>query len=161
MLELNDYKKLISLAPIAAIDLIIRDGEQQVLLGERLNAPAKGCLFVPGGRIYKGETIFSTLKRITKCEISLDLRIDAFSLFGVFEHLYDDSFFEDTELSSHYTLSVFEVLVDEDQKEKISYCSQHGKFIFMSEARILASNAVHQYVKNYFIPNPQNGICSR
>jgi colanic acid biosynthesis protein WcaH len=48
---------VIRLAPLIAIDLIIRSARDEVLLGLRKNEPAKGCYFVPGGMILKNERL--------------------------------------------------------------------------------------------------------
>jgi hypothetical protein len=47
-------------APLVAIDLIIRNARDEVLLGLRKNEPAKGCYFVPGGTILKSERLAET-----------------------------------------------------------------------------------------------------
>ena len=48
---------VIRLAPLIAIDLVIRNARDEVLLGLRKNEPAKGCYFVPGGMILKNERL--------------------------------------------------------------------------------------------------------
>ncbi len=47
------FLKVIDAAPLVTIDLIIRNPKSDVLLGKRLNRPAQGFWFVPGGRIRK------------------------------------------------------------------------------------------------------------
>ncbi len=44
-----ELDSVIRLAPLIAIDLIIRNASGGVLLGLRRNEPAKDCYFVPGG----------------------------------------------------------------------------------------------------------------
>jgi hypothetical protein len=53
----DDFAFIVRNAPLVSIDLIIRDPEHRVLLGRRVNEPAKGHYFVPGGAIRKNETI--------------------------------------------------------------------------------------------------------
>ena len=63
-----DLSVAVRLGPIVAIDLIIRDESDRVLLGFRTNEPAKGVYFVPGGRIWKDERISDAFERILKAE---------------------------------------------------------------------------------------------
>lgn len=48
----------------------------QVLLGQRLNRPAQGYWFVPGGRIHKDETMTQAFARLTKEELGVELQTD-------------------------------------------------------------------------------------
>jgi colanic acid biosynthesis protein WcaH len=43
----NEFAEVIRLTPLVAIDLIVRSPEAKVLVGRRVNEPAKGLLFVP------------------------------------------------------------------------------------------------------------------
>ena len=61
--------EIIKATPLVSIDLVIRNPTGKVLLGKRINRPAKGYWFVPGGRIIKNETIGHALKRIFKAEV--------------------------------------------------------------------------------------------
>jgi len=69
---------VIRLAPLIAIDLIIRDARDQVLLGLRKNEPARGCYFVPGGMIVKNERLADAFARLAKNETPADRRVRAF-----------------------------------------------------------------------------------
>ena len=51
------FAQVIEHAPLIAIDLLVEDKEQRVLLGWRKNPPAQSSWFVPGGRIQKNETL--------------------------------------------------------------------------------------------------------
>lgn len=53
MLPDNLFSELVKYAPLVAIDLILEDKEKKIILGKRLNKPAQGYYFVPGGRIHK------------------------------------------------------------------------------------------------------------
>ena len=53
----DDFAHIVRYAPLVSIDLIVRDLEENVLLGLRANEPAKNTYFVPGGVIRKNETI--------------------------------------------------------------------------------------------------------
>ena len=58
------FSSIIEHAPLISMDLVVRDGAGRVLLGKRLNRPAKGFWFVPGGRIRKGERFEASFSRL-------------------------------------------------------------------------------------------------
>ena len=53
LLPHDQLRDVVRLAPLAAIDLVIRHSRDEILLGLRNNKPAKACYFVPGGMILK------------------------------------------------------------------------------------------------------------
>ena len=42
---------------LPSYDLVIEDGAGHVLVGMRNNEPARGCWFVPGGRVFVGDSV--------------------------------------------------------------------------------------------------------
>lgn len=52
-LDRTKFSTVIENTPLVSIDLIVLNSQDQALLGHRLNKPALGSWFVPGGRIYK------------------------------------------------------------------------------------------------------------
>lgn len=54
-LDQSLFKTIVANTPLISIDLIIRNESGMALLGQRLNQPAQGYWFVPGGRIFKDE----------------------------------------------------------------------------------------------------------
>ena len=50
----DEYSKIIKQTPLVSIDVCILKG-RNILLGKRINPPAKDFFFVPGGRIFKSE----------------------------------------------------------------------------------------------------------
>ena len=66
MLKKEHFKEVVKNAPLIALDLIVFDKEKLVLLGLRNNNPGIGLWIVPGGRIYKNETLKDALKRISQ-----------------------------------------------------------------------------------------------
>lgn len=58
------FKSVIQHTPLISIDLIVRNEQGEVLLGKRVNAPAKGYWFVPGGRVRKNETLDDAFVRL-------------------------------------------------------------------------------------------------
>ena len=49
------FAHIVAHAPLVAIDLLVQDTQQRLLLGWRNHPPARGYWFVPGGRIRKNE----------------------------------------------------------------------------------------------------------
>jgi len=151
-LEKELFSSIIENTPLISIDLIIKDSEGKILLGQRINKPAKNSWFVPGGRIYKDEKIEDAFKRITKDEIGKEFNISNSSFKGVYQHFYDDNVFNDN-FSTHYIVLGFELVI----KEKLSLGTiQHEKYKWFTQDELLKSDEVYSYVKDYF--NIKKGI---
>ncbi len=100
-LSLTEFEQVVQHAPLFAIDLVVLNNSNEMLIGERLNAPAKGAWFVPGGRVYKNESLEEAFKRISKAELGFQIKRNQAWLLGLFDHFYDDSFFS-ADVSTHY-----------------------------------------------------------
>ena len=145
-LEKELFSSIIQNAPLISIDLVVKNSNDKILLGKRVNKPAKNSWFVPGGRIYKDETIQDAFKRITKDEIGKAYDISNASFKGVYQHFYDDNVFNDN-FSTHYIVLGFELVI----KEELSLGTvQHEKYKWFDEDVLLASTEVYSYVKDYF-----------
>ena len=70
-LDKQTFSTVIKSSPLVSIDLVVINPDGQALLGQRLNRPAKGFWFVPGGRILKNESLGNAFKRLTLEELSL------------------------------------------------------------------------------------------
>ena len=66
------WRTCVNSAPIFGIDMIILSKGNHMLMGRRINNPAKGKLFVPGGRVYKNENMLDAFNRILLSETSLN-----------------------------------------------------------------------------------------
>ena len=64
-LPLNCFKQVVQHSPLFGVDLIVVNSQNGVLMGERINAPAKGFWFVLGGRVYKNERLEQALLRVS------------------------------------------------------------------------------------------------
>ena len=146
MLNDTEFLRIIAATPLVSIDLILRNERDEVLLGQRLNKPAQGCWFVPGGRIGKNERVADALRRISQREIGVV--ITETELLGVFDHIYPDNFLGAPDVNTHYVvlglaapLSTQVPLVTDDQ---------HGELRWWSVDALLASEVVHENTKAYF-----------
>lgn len=146
MLDFDTFKIVIKSTPLISIDFIIKNDNDQILLGQRINKPASGYLFTIGGRIYKNERLEDAKNRILLDETGLNLRELKSRFLGVFEHFYTDSFVSDS-ISTHYINLAYEITVKniENLPKK-----QHSNYLWLSIDELMNSSIVHEHVKNYF-----------
>lgn len=137
------FKSIIQHTPLISIDLIVRNEKGEVLLGKRVNAPAKGYWFVPGGRVRKNETLDDAFVRLVREELGIEsgvTRADA-KFLGVFEHFYDDNFFDDV-IKTHYIVLAYSI----NSNTEIFFSNQHQYMKWLKNI----DNEVHPYNLNYF-----------
>ncbi len=145
-LDKDTFSSVIQNAPLISIDLVVKNSEDKILLGQRVNKPAKNSWFVPGGRIYKDEKIENAFQRITKDEIGKAFDISNAKFKGIYQHFYDDNVFNDN-FSTHYIVLGFELVI----KEELSLDTiQHEKYKWFTKEELLCSEDVYSYVKDYF-----------
>ena len=146
MLCFEEFKTVVKNTPLISIDFIVKNDENKILLGRRVNKPAKDFLFTLGGRVYKNEKLEDAKNRIVKDEIDLDLKTLDPKFIGVYEHFYEDSFVND-DISTHYVNLAYEINISymQDLPKK-----QHDDYVWLSLDELLNSKKVHKYVKDYF-----------
>jgi colanic acid biosynthesis protein WcaH len=146
-LPVNLFKSVAASAPLISIDLIVRNNHGKILLGKRTNRPAKGYWFVPGGRVLKEESLELAFKRLLIAELGLDYAAITASFIGVYQHLYDDNFF-DSSFSTHYVVLAYEIVL---QHELVSIPNeQHSTYHWFSKNELLNHKGVHEHSKWYF-----------
>jgi len=144
-LEKKLFSDIVKNTPLISIDLIIENEEDQFLLGKRVNEPAKDFWFVPGGRIFKNETLDDAFKRIVQEELSLNIARDKADFYGLYEHFYENNVFN-AEFGTHYI-----VLAHKTKVSKIPHTnSQHSAYQWFDQDELLGSMDVHKYTKDYF-----------
>ena len=145
-LDKDTFSTVIENATLISIDLVVKNCDDKILLGQRVNKPAKNSWFVPGGRIYKDESIEQAFQRITKDEIGKAYDILNAKFKGVYQHFYDDNVFNDN-FSTHYIVLGFELVI----KEELSLGTiQHDKYKWFTQEELLNNKDVYTYVKDYF-----------
>lgn len=150
MLPLEKFKTVIASTPLISIDLIVRNNEGEVLLGKRLNRPAQGYWFVPGGRILKDEPFTFSFNRLIKTELGLDCAEAKFR--GVYQHFYDDNFSKN-DFTTHYVVLAYEINVGEDLSSLP--LEQHSSYQWFSEDELLNNQQTHIHTKWYFQDSKQ------
>ncbi|RDK00813.1 GDP-mannose mannosyl hydrolase [Paraburkholderia lacunae] len=149
MLPIQMFLNVIDATPLVAIDLIIENETGGYLLGRRVNKPAQGFWFVPGGRIRKNEHLDEAFRRIASEELGrADLsRADA-DLLGVYEHLYDDNFSGQPGISTHYVVLGYKL------RGTIELASlpdlQHTAYRWATAEEITTDATVHLNTQAYF-----------
>ena len=147
-LDDKTFLEIVKSTPLVSIDLVMRNTAGEVLLGKRVNRPAKGDWFVPGGRIRKNEHIWDSISRISKAELGVSVTRGNLRFLGVFEHIYDDNFFEEEEVKTHYVVLAYECHLEDDARIELD--SQHSETKWWSVKELLNSPDVHDYTKAYF-----------
>jgi len=140
--------EIIEATPLVSIDLVIRNPSNKVLLGKRNNRPAMGYWFVPGGRIFKNETINQALKRISEVELGQDLSTKAPSLLGAYDHIYEDNFLNVKGINTHYVVLAFVIALQQEIEVKSD--EQHTELKWWEVDKLLQDQTVHQNTKVYF-----------
>ncbi len=142
------FLKVIDAAPLVSIDLIFYNPNAEVLLGRRLNRPAQGFWFVPGGRIRKNERIAEALKRIAASETGYPPLPGEVRFKGVYEHFYDDNFHAAKGIGTHYIVLLHELTVGEDIR--FAPDDQHSELRWWPLDLLMADMHVHAHTKAYF-----------
>jgi len=131
MLEKNHYKSIANVFPIPAIDLCLVNNKGEILMAKRTNTPGKNFYFVPGGRIHKGDSQISCIRKIISEEGLQNVTPYAsrFQLAGVWDHYYDDGPLE-SKSASHYVVSMYYLLIESIEGEDIElYTRLNSKYI--------------------------------
>ena len=151
MIGEKEFTTSVSHLPLVSIDLLVRNSDGAILLGNRENRPAMGHWFVPGGRIRRMEKLGAAFRRVAYAELGLAVEIEDAEFQGVFEHMYDDSAFSD-EIGSHY-VSIAMVLVDCDLDLAKLPQIQHKEYRWFNLQEIIEDVRVHERTKEFFVGN--------
>ena len=149
MLARPEFLDVVRLTPLISIDLIVVDDRGRVLLGRRVNRPALGAWFVPGGRIHKDESLGGAFSRIVREELGLENQTQNTACFrGVFEHHYDENFAGAADISTHYIVLGYMLVLRE--AAPVGRLEQHSHYVWMTPSELLACADVHENTKAYF-----------
>ncbi|WP_440054148.1 GDP-mannose mannosyl hydrolase [Pseudoalteromonas sp. T1lg65] len=147
-LDKSTFSTVIESSPLVSIDLVILNQNNQALLGERLNKPAQGSWFVPGGRVLKNESLAEAFKRLTKEELGEAFSISEANLLGPYDHFYDDNVFGDS-FGTHYVAIAYVLKLSKPLND-LPHNIQHGKYQWFDPSSLLRDNKVHKHTKWYF-----------
>ena len=141
---------IIDATPLVSVDLIIKNPDNRVLLGKRLNRPAKDFWFVPGGRIGKNEPIADATRRISEHELGLTLTPADGTLIGAYDHIYPDNFLNREGINTHYVVIAYQFNLTEEPVIRMD--DQHSAMRWFAIDTLLDSADVHSNSKAYFLP---------
>ena len=152
-LDSSLFTSIVANTPLISIDLLIRNSQGEVLMGKRINRPAQGKWFVPGGRILKDESIPVAFSRLVYDEIGLSTAINEGRFLGVYEHFYPDNF-SGNKFSTHYIVLGYQLSID--LSLELLPKEQHDIYRWWGIDELLKSDEVHLHSKWYL--DPAEGI---
>ena len=88
MIPSEEYKEILEKIAIPCVDVVIENDLGEILMIKRDNEPAKGRWWLPGGRIFKRETIRAAAIRKIREEVGLEL--NDVIIVGVYETIFDE-----------------------------------------------------------------------
>ena len=139
---------------------MVRNGRGEVFLGLRVNRPAYGFWFVPGGRIRKNESLDSAFRRITQDELGRPFERATARLLGVYEHFYEDSVFANAGFGpdTHYVVLSYCLELDDSTLQPPA--EQHQQYRWWPQDELRFSSRVHENTRAYFTnPVPRMLSC--
>lgn len=160
MLSKDEYYLAGKLTQFVSVDLLITNNKKY-LVGKRINEPAKGYWFNPGGKVFKNESIKEALKRVLKDEVGLTWdKVLKCEFISPFENVYENNF-RDNSYGTHYMSMAYIIEIKDSSKSNIEKFmqKQHEKIKWFSVEEILSNEKVHKYVKNFFKDEPDNKVC--
>jgi colanic acid biosynthesis protein WcaH len=151
LLPASQFRAAVESLPLVSIDLCLIDTQQRILLGKRLNRPAQGWWFTPGGRIRKNEAWQDAFKRIAQDELGLEGdALQVAQLMGIWDHFYEESAL-DPDISTHYVNLPHVLYLTDSQVRSMSLPTgdQHTEYCWMELQQAADHRDVHPYVKTY------------
>lgn len=155
MLAPEKYLQALSLTQVVSIDLIVKNSQGKVLVGKRKNKPAQGYFFVPGGRIYKNETIPQGIERLAEMELGISLKNFTHNFLCISDHIYPDNFLgavdsEQKPVGTHYLCIGVELDLNKSRMDEKIFSDQHSAMNWLTQEEILSRKDVHPNTKLYF-----------
>lgn len=147
-LEPADFANVVRLTPLVSIDIAVRSPDRRVLVGRRKYEPARNTFFLVGGRITKNESRAAAFRRLTREELGIEKGLEAARFLGVYDHFYPANRFEHPGFGTHYVVLGYELVLPAIPATLPA--EQHGEYVWMTEAELLAHPAVHENTKAYF-----------
>lgn len=147
------FESAVAALPLVSVDWVLTNPAGELLVGRRLNAPARDTWFTPGGRIRKGEALRVAMRRVAREELGAPIplaeaMVQRAAAMGAWDHFYPDSAFSPT-VPTHYVNLPFAATLSEAEVEslRLPVGEQHGHWRWISLAQ--AAQEVHAHVQPY------------
>lgn len=148
-LDQATFLNIVRDTPLVSIDLIIRNDQGAILLGQRCNKPAQGYWFVPGGRVLKNESLAQAFQRLCHEELASDYAISSARFKACYEHFYPENFAEAENIDTHYIVLAYEInYTDEIDALPVG---QHSQYQWFTKAEAQNNQQIHRYSRDYFV----------
>lgn len=126
--------------PQVSVELLL-EHDGAVLLARRTNEPASGEWFVPGGRLYKGETFAAAVDRVAREELSLPVTV--VERLGTYAHFWETGRLGTVD--STHTVNVVHHVRPAADLDDLALDDQHDDYRFVTGP----SEELHPYVNQY------------
>ena len=143
----SEFKFLVDKSVLPSIDLCVV-WENSLLLGRRKFGPLKGEWFTPGGCIRKGESWRSTIERVARDELSLNICSQDFELMGLWDHFYEESAFEDVCSTQYINMPHFRRF---SRKPEVASDHQHDELVWFPLEELIGDSNFHEDIKSYAV----------
>ncbi len=134
----DKYKEILEHVPIPCVDIVLKH-RNEFLMIKRTNPPMQGQWWLPGGRIFKGETMEQAAYRKLKEETNIETARIAKKL-GPYETIFPDGPFG-IKTGVHSINVVF--LMETDDVSKLKHDKNHSDQRWFSEV----DKDWHPYIK--------------
>jgi colanic acid biosynthesis protein WcaH len=139
MIDKKTYKKILDLMPIICVDLVLYH-KGKILLAKRVNEPAKGMWWIPGGRVLKNERLTDAVKRKAKEELGIDIIIK--KVIGIYEIRFKNGPIKGIKDGIH-DISINFLVGLKNKKTDIKLDRTNKKYIWIDNI----NSSLHPYVK--------------
>jgi colanic acid biosynthesis protein WcaH len=129
------YAKILANVPISCVDFCLAY-KGRILLVKRIDAPAKGLWWVPGGRVLKGEMMYEAVCR--KCVDEIGVECFTGPIVHTAETIFPDG---PLGQSTHSINSCF--LVYPKNSQEVTLDSHHEDYVWVNKI----DDNLHPYVK--------------
>jgi colanic acid biosynthesis protein WcaH len=146
------YGKMVQDCVVCCVDcLIVRFNpltkRKECLLVERGSEPAKGIWWIPGGRLFKGETFFDGAVRKAREETGLD-DVEPVQVLGFYNTFFPDSAWDtDTAKGTQTVQPIILVKLQKGAEIKLDATSERYRWIGLDPEEAV-SNGEDKYVVN-------------
>lgn len=154
-LPAHEFAAAVAALPLVSVDWVVTNPDGQLLLGERINAPARGWWFTPGGRVRKNEALAQALQRVGREELGLEADfcaqvVDQACLMGAWDHFYPDSALSPSASTHYVNLPHWLALSWADvERLVLPVGEQHSAWQWLALQDVAQHPLVHSQVRPY------------